>query len=445
MGSIPPPTFQGQSHFASDFQQVLIRAVAIAELPLRNMQNQLQTLTAQQSALTALSSTFGALQTAITNIGSAATSLSATSSDPSSVTATAASNALPATYTVQVTTLGSSTTTISSAGSPAVSDPTTGNISSASSFTLTVNGVNKTITPSGTSLNDLAAAINSAGANVQATVVNVGSNSSPDYRLSITSDHLAPDTVQLNDGTNNLLTTLSTGAATAYKVDGVSTTTDSSQVTLAPGLTVNLLQQSASPVSITVAQDTSSLSNSLSGFVTAYNNAVDALAQQHGQNAGVLAGQSTVLTLGQALSTINSYSSSGSNPLSLASLGLTLDTTTGHLSLDSTALNSLDAATIQQFLGSIGSGGFLDAANNAMKALTDPTSGVIQTSLTGVQTDITNENNLIAQEQDRITQIQNNLQTQLSAADATLSVLESQVSFMTNLLTTSNANNFVGH
>src|SRR5581483_11553559 len=102
-----------------------------------------------------------------------------------------------------------------------------------------------------------------------------------------------------------LLTTLSTGAPTSYTVNGVNTTANSSQVTLAPGLTVNLLQQTTSAVTITVAQNSDALTNSLANFVTAYNASVDALGQQHGQNAGVLAGQSTVLLLGQALSAIN--------------------------------------------------------------------------------------------------------------------------------------------
>jgi flagellar hook-associated protein 2 len=443
MGTIPTPVFQGQSKFASDFQQVLTRAVNIASLPMQEMQNVLVTLTGQQAALDGLSTTFSGLQSALQNIGTASTSVTATSSNAAAVSASASSGALPGTYTVQVTTLGSSTTTISSAGSPAVTDPTSGNISSAPSFTLTINGTGHTITPTGTSLDALAAAINSAGLSVQATVVNVGSSSSADYRLSVTSTNLAADTIQLNDGTNNLLTTLSTGANTSYKVNGVSTTSTSQQVTLAPGLTVSLLQAS-SPVTITVAQNTTSLSNALSSFATAYNAAVDALGQQHGQNAGALAGQSTILSLGQALSSINQYNTGGVNNTSLATIGLNIDKN-GHFSFDPTALNSLSPATVQQFLGSITSGGFLQAANNSLTSITDPTSGLIQNSLATLQTNITSENNLISQQQDQITLLEANLQQQLSAADATLSVLEAQNTFLTNLLTTTNANNFVGH
>ena len=444
MGTIPTPVFQGQSQFASDFQQVLTRAVNIASLPLQQMQNQLTTFTNQQTALTGLSATFSALQTALQGIGSAGTSVTATSSDSTSVSASATTSALPGTYSVQVTTPGSSTTTYSSAGSPPVTDPTSGNISSSANFTLTINGTAHTIKPSGTSLNSLAAAINSAGLNVQATVFNVGSTASPDYRLSVTSTNLAPDTIQLNDGTNDLLTTLSTGAATSYTVNGVSATSSSQQVTLAPGLTVSLLQHTTSPVTITVAPNTGAMSTALSGFATAYNAAVDALGQQHGQNAGALAGDSNILTLGQALSSINQYASAGSNPLSLSSVGLNIDKN-GHFSFDETALNSLSSSSLQQFLGGLTTGGFLQAANNTLTSITDPNTGLIQNSLATLQTDITNENNLISAQQDQITQMESVLQQQLSQADAALATLEAQNSFFTSVLSTTNANNFVGH
>lgn len=444
MGSAPisslfaPITFNGSSKFSNDFQQILTRAVAIEGLPIQNLQNELSTLQSQQSDMTGLQTTFNSLQSAIQSLGSSASSATATSSDTSAVTATATSSALPGTYTIQVTNLGSATTTISNAGSPAVTDPTTGNISSASSFTLTVNGTNTTITPSGNSLDALATAINSANAGVQATVVNVGSNSSADYRLSLTSTHLAADTIQLNDGTNNLLTTISTGAPATYQLDGQNTTiqSNSDQVTLAPGLTVNMLQTTASPVTITVGQNNGSLSNALDGFATAYNAAVDALNAQHGQNAGALAGDGTILSLGQALTSITEYAGGSSGTTSLADLGLTLDSTTGHLSFDPSVLSGTNSSTIQQFLGGLTSGGFLQFANNTVTSLTDPTSGIIQDSLTSLQTSITNDNNKISTLQDQLTTYQNNLQQQLAAADSTISVLEQQVTYMGNLFAT---------
>jgi flagellar hook-associated protein 2 len=442
MGTVPSPNFEGHSKYASDLQQVLTRAISIAALPLQQLQNTESTFTAQQSALNGLSSVFGSLQSALQGIGSAAGNVTATVSNSSAIQANTSSNALPGTYSIQVDSLGSFTTTLSNAGAPVVTDPSTGNISPAASYTLTINGTPTTITPSGTSLVDLANAINAAGLGAQATVINVGSNQSPDYRLSVTSSNLAADTIQLNDGTNDLLNTLSTGTPATYQVNGLATVLQSNtrQVTLAPGLTVTMLQQTASPETITLAQDSNSLSNSLSKFATAYNAAVDALAQQHGKDAGVLAGQSLILSLNQTLSSINQYTP-GSGPLtSLADIGLDLDSS-GHITFDPTALSVNSLSSIQQFLGSTASGGFLKAANDALTSITDSTSGMIQSSLSSLQDQISRQNDLISQEQDRINNLATSLQAQLSTADATLAVLDSQVTFMTNLFTTMNANN----
>ncbi len=433
---IPPLTFNGNSKYASDFQQVLTRAVAIASLPLQSLQNGEVTLTQQEQALGGLQSTFSSLQSAIQGLGSAQAAMSAAVSDTSTISAAASSTALPGTYSIQVTNLGSSTTTLSNAGTTAVTDPTSGNISSSSSFTLTINGMATTITPSGTSLQSLASAINGAGLGVQATIVNVGSNSSPDYRLSIASNNLAADTIQLNDGTSDLLTTLSTGTPATYQVDGLNTSiqSNSRQVTLSPGLTVNLLQTNVGNwATVTVAPNTGALSSGLNNFASAYNAAVDALAAQHGQNAGPLLGSSLITSLGQALQNVSLYTGSAGSITSLADLGLSLDSTTGHLTLDPTQLSTLNPSAIQQFLGNATSGGFLQAVTNTMTSVADSSSGMIQSTVSSVQTEINNQNNLISQEQDRVTTLQTNLQAQLAAADASISILQQQVTMMSEL------------
>ncbi len=437
-------TFSGSSTFSSSFQQVLQRAVQIASLPLTQMQTTVSTLQSQQASLASLEATFSSLQNSIQNIGAALqSSLTANVSNPNAVNASASASALPGTYTIQVDNLGSSTTDLSKAGLTTVTDPTTGNISSSSTFTLTVNGVNTTITPSGSSLESLATAINDSTAGVQATIVNLGSTTSPDYRLAITSNNLSADTIQLTDsGNNSLLDTLQTGTNAQYKVNGIGTDIQSTsrQVTLAPGLTANLLQQTTSPVTISVSNDYSALQNTLSQFVTAYNSAVDALAQQRGQNAGPLSGNSIIYQLQNTLGSISQYSGVSGNVNTLASLGVTVDQT-GHLSFDPTAFQNLNSTDVQNFLGSTSSGGFLQAANNGLTQASDSTSGEIASSINTVQGQITNENNLIAQEQTRITDLQNNLTQQLSEADAAIATLQSQKTYFTDLFAAEYLNN----
>jgi flagellar hook-associated protein 2 len=442
-----PVTFTGQSTFSSSFQQVLQRAVSIASLPMQQLQNEVTTLQSQQSALASLGSSFDSLQSAIQGIATAASgSVSASSSNTSVVTASAQSTTLPGTYSIQVSKLGSSATTISSAGSPPVTDPSSGSISTSSSYTLTVNGTPTTITPSGDTLDDLADAINNANAGVSATIVNLGSNSSPDYRLALTSTELGPDTIQLNDGTNDLLSVVQAGTDAQYTVNGNTTvlSSNSDQVTLAPGLTANLV--SADPgvtVNITVAASQGDLSSALSTFVSAYNAAVTAVAGQVGQSGGALAGQSLVYELQGALSKIAQFTGTSGSVMDLSDLGLTLGSD-GSLSLDSSQLSTQSEAGIQQFLGGLTSGGFLQAANNVLNTLTDTTTGTLADEYNNVGNEITSDQSKISDDQTRVNLIQANLSQQLSQADAAIAVLQQQNTFYTNLFQTENANNIAG-
>jgi len=442
-----PITFTGQSTFSSSFQQVLQRAVSIASLPMQELEGTVSTLQSQQSDLGSLQSGFSSLQSALQAVASAMTGdVSATSSDASVVSASAQSTTLPGTYSIQVSNIGSSTTTLSNAGSTPVADPTTANISSSSSFTLTVNGTAYTITPSGSSLDDLANAINNANDGVSATIVNMGSNSSPDYRLALTSTELGADTIQLNDGTNDLLSTVQTGSDAQYTVNGSTTTlsSNSDQITLAPGLTANLV--SAAPgqtVTITVAASEGNLSSALSSFATAYNTAASAISSETGQNGGALAGQSLVYELQDALSQIAQFTNSTGSVQSLGDLGLDLSDT-GTLTFDSSQLNGLSSTSIQQFLGGLTSGGFLQLANNVLSTVSNSTSGMLATEYNNIGNEITSDESQISNDQDRVNTIQTNLTQQLSAADAAIAVLQEQSSYYATLNQTENANNMAG-
>src|SRR5262249_46824443 len=144
-----------------------------------------------------------------TSLGSA--SYVANSSDPGAVSVTAATGALEGTYSVDVSDVGSYTNTASNTTLPAVSDPTATSISTSTDYTLTVDGNTFDIKPGGGSLMALAQAINGSSADVQASLVNVGNTSAPQYRLLVRSTNLGPVAIQLNDGTQDLLGTLNTG------------------------------------------------------------------------------------------------------------------------------------------------------------------------------------------------------------------------------------------
>ena len=449
MSSSISPIFTGVSSYANDLQAVISRTVAIASLPLNQLQSQLQDMNGQSSALSGLDTNFTSLQTALGNLNTAlgASSYDAVSSDTSAATVSVGSGALEGSYTIDISSVGSYSTAMSDPSLPAVTDPYSTSISSSNNYTLNVDGKTYSITPSDGSLVGLAKALNSSGASVQASVVNTGNFTSPQYRLVVRSANLGPDTIQLSDGTNDFLDSLSTGTLASYTVNGLSTPIQSTSrtVTLAPGLTVQLLQPttSAQSVTVTVSRNMTAAESAISNFVTAYNSAVDALSQQVGQNAGQLSGQSIVRTLYSALRQITQYGGTSGGVTTLAALGINLDST-GKLSFDQTAFESANVGDMTNFLGSATTGGFLKAANDILNGVEDPTSGSLKTAIQQVQDQITHQNALISTQEQQINDLYTNLQQQMAAADAAIASLESQKNYITNLFTAMLNNNYTG-
>lgn len=436
-----PPTFSGVSKFATSLQQVLTRAVGIASLPLGLDEAQLTTLSTTQADVQALDTAFKTLQGSVTTLQSAVTSglLSTSLSDASTVTATVSTGATPGAYTISVGSLGAFSTALSNAGSTPISDPTSQGISTDASLTLSVGATTTTITPASNSLQDLVSAINTqAGDQVHATLVNVGSNSSPDYRISLQAAKLGTDAIDLTDSSGDLISTSTPGSLASYQIDGLATpvTSDSRTVTLSPGLTVNLIGQSASGASttITVAHDATALASAFSSFAGNYNAALDALSQYHGQGGGALEGSSLVQSLTGVLAQIGTYST-GSPSGSLANFGITVDQT-GLLSIDTstfTAAANANFSTLLATLGGTTSGGFLQATTNLLNGVEDPISGALKIEEGSVAGQITDQQALIASEQSRVNQLQINLTKQIATADTAIASLEGQVSFVTGL------------
>ncbi len=401
-------TFKGQSQFAASLQQVITRAVGIASLPLDSDQATLTTLTGQQTALGGLDTDFSNLQESVTSLQTAlsSNSLSSSVSDGSIVNATVAAGANPGVYSIHVDDLGAYSTALSNPGGTTVTDPTTQGISSSATLTLNVNGTPTTITPASTSLDDLATAINTqASSQVQATVVNVGSTGAPDYRLSLTATNLGALSVDLTDSSDtSVIADSNLGSPASYEVGGLSTplTSDSRTITLAPGLTVNLLAQSTStqPTTITVSNDPTALASAFSSFAQTYNQAVIDLGQYHGKSGGALEGDSIITTLTNVLQQLSNYSN-GSPETALANFGITVGDT-GQLSVDTTAFTTAanaNFANLTATLGGTSTGGFLQAATNALTSIEDPTVGSLRTEETNVAGEVTAQNATITGEQ----------------------------------------------
>lgn len=452
MSTNPVSSFSGISTFAPDLQKAFDRAVAIASLPIQQLSSAKARFDGQAAELGQLGNLFTNLQTAIQSLassGSGTNSLAATVSSPSVLQAHLASGALAGTYTIQVLDPGSTSSALSNAGTT-VTDPSSQSISSSSSFTLSVGGTNYTIQPSSQSLNALAQSINASGAPVQATVINLGSPGTPDYRLALQSTNLGNVSLQLNDGTSDLLSSVTTGSNASYTVNGQPAggiSSNSRTVTIGPGLTVNL--QAAGTTDVTVAASSTALSNSLTSFVNAYNAITAELQKNRGQAGGALTGDSTLITLQESLRQLVNYSGSSGAFTSLTQLGVEF-TQQGTLTFNSSVVSNLSPDQVNQalsFLGDPLSSGFLKSASDNLNALLDPISGLLPGQLQSVEQQSQHEAQAISDAQDRVTLLQTRLQAQLAAADALIATLQQQTQFIQGLFNIPklNSNGTVGN
>jgi flagellar hook-associated protein 2 len=439
-GSSGTTEFTGTSEYSADLQNVINHAVQVADLPIELLQNQQSDLTDQSNELTTMDGLLSTLQTSVQSIQSAmdGSSYTADISDPTVVGASLTDGAAEGVYPIEVDDIGSyaSGTTDSDWGTPAAN----------ASFKLVVNGQSYAISSTDTSATGIANAINQQYGNlVQATVLNAGSGSTADTRVSLQAVALGAQTLDLQTSAGASLFGASgqsvAGSEAEYSIPGTGAApvyTNSRNVTISPGVTLTMLAASpGNEVDVTVTRPDSTLSAAISSFTNAYNAVVDEVAKQRGQNAGPLQGSTVLQSISQVLSQLGTYSTSGAGVSNLDNLGLDLDVNgDGHLTFTSMNLAAADIGNstgVDAFLGGSTTGGFLQMATNALNGLENSTTGVVKNAETDLQTQITDIGNTITTKQAAVATMTTNLTNQMAQADALLSTMEQQYNSINEL------------
>jgi flagellar hook-associated protein 2 len=411
--------------------------VAIADLPVQLLVGQETTLNNQSKELTTIDGLVGKLQTAVQGIQKAMSGSSYTAdvTDTSVVGASLADGAQEGVYPIEVESIGSyaAGTTSSDWGTPATG----------ATFNLVIGGHSYAVSATDNSAGGIAAAINQQYGNVvQASVLNAGSGSGSDTRISLQATALGAQTLDIQTSSGTSLFSQSVpGTQAEYSVPGTGAApvyTSSRQVAISPGVTLTMLTASpGSPVDVTVSRSTSALSDALSGFADAYNAVVDEVGKQKGQNAGPLQGNTILQSVSQALTSMSTYNTSNGSVNGLTPLGLELGKD-GHLTYTMLTLAGTDIGNpsgVNAFLGGSTTGGFLQAATDAMTGLEDPTTGLIKTSEDNMKSQLANLLTTITTKQAAVDQLQITLEKQMSAADALLATAEQQYNYMSQMFT----------
>lgn len=443
-----------------DVKSVVTAILSQESGSLTGWQQQQTDLSTQAGLLAGFNNNLNSLAAAVNalaDVSGPLASLSASSSQPTILTASALTTAIPGTHQIVVSSLA----TIGTLYTNPLTDENTS--FSAGDIKLQIGGgggVTRDIPVtegSNDTLNTLAAYINTQKWGVTASVVTDAGGA----RLALYSQSSGtPGALAITNNTTGLTFNAPVGGTnSSLTIDGVPFSSATNTITGAiPGVTLNLA--SASPgmtVQITVAPDATQVASAITNFVTAYNAVIGNLNTQFTvdpttNTEGPLGGDSSLRSLQSSLLKDATYSISGNSGfVNLASLGINLNND-GTLTIDNTQLNNTfttNPGAFQSFFQNVSSTGFANKFSSDLTNLTDPTQGVVNLDIAENTTQQKALTTQLGNLQDRLLAQQKQLTTLYAQVNATLEAYPSLLLEVTaeigalngNFSTTSNRSN----
>jgi len=369
-----------------DVNALVNQLMTVEQQPITKLATREASYQAKLSAFGTIKGAVASFQTSVSALSNASTfqPITATSSDTTVASASALTSALPGSYSFEVsslaqaqslaaagqtevgTAIGTGATTTLTFDFGTISGTLTGGkYASGTTFTTNGGGVKTvTIDSSNNSLQGMRDAINAAGIGVTASIINDGS-ASP-YRLVLSSSSMgAANSLKISASGDASVSALlandpTAGATTGVlgqnlsesvtalnanlTVNGISVSKNSNTISdVIPGVTLNLAKVTTTPVTLTVAQDTTSVTKSVNDFVSAYNTLNQSLKDVSSYDAAnktgaVLQGDATVRNLQAKLRAV--LNTPGAGALTgLSQIGVTFQRD-GTLAVDSAKLGS---------------------------------------------------------------------------------------------------------
>ncbi len=426
--------------------------MSIERQPLVTLQSKQSGFNAKLSAFGTLKSAVSTFQTAVKNVsGDALAALTATSSKSETVGVSVAkgSGASAGSYAIEVSKLAQSDKLVSG-----VVAPGTKFTAADSSMSISIGGKDPiALTLTDTTLTGLSGAINKANAGVTATILNDGTGD----RLVITgNDTGAANTVKITatgslaqfDTTGGSMTKSQSAQNAEMTIDGIAVSKPSNTVTDAiKGVTLNLNQTNVgSPVKVSLAKDTTAVTNQINAFVDAYNTLATAVNKQTAYNAttktgAVLngdAGARSILTsiraeLGKAVT-----DSTGLKTLSDIGIAFQRD---GTLKLEKP--DKLKSALETNFTGVSSLFGSSDGVATRLTKVTEEmlgSKGLFKTRTDGLNASISSMDKSMDRMELQLAQTEKRYRAQFTALDTMMTNMQNMSSYMTQQLAALAAN-----
>ncbi len=447
-----------------DVTSLVSKLMEVEQQPVTALNKKQSSYQSQLSAYGSLKSALSSLQTAAQAISTSA-SFSVTKAsvaDSSILSTTSSSSAAAGNYNIEVTTLAkaqkiassgvsSTSTAIGGTGSLTLkvgtyTDAT--HFSESSSVTLNLDSSNS-------SLSSIQSAINNANAGVTAAIVNDGSTN----RLVLTSKDTGTNhAIQISttgDSAYSMFNYDQAGGATSmtqsvaatdasFKIDNIAITKHSNTVTDAiEGVTLNLAKTTGTGVTtqVTVAQDTSTITNNVQAFVSAYNKVVSSISSSSAYNsttqtASIFTGDATVRTIQQTLSKVVStaFDNGDGSKSYLSNAGISVQKD-GTLALDTTKFQKALADPSQDIkkIFVTASTGYAAKMNSVVGDLVS-SSGILSSRTAGLDRSIKDISSQLTAVNNRLALVEKNYYSQFNALDSALASMNSTSSYLTQQL-----------
>lgn len=433
--SLSPLAFTGISRFSADFQTIIIRALSIANIPVRQLQNEQANLIGKKQLLSELRTTVGTLASTVTTLGTLGANKAVTgiSSNSARVSVQVNSANQTSTHTITNTTSVAKAASETSMSGYATSDATAVSLTGNLQLVVGTQTYSKmAMTGEENNLDAIRDWINGLNAGVTASVLNTGSGATP-YYLYLSANVTGSTTLQLrttvDNAGSNILTADNQGADAIFKLDGIDVSRPDNVISnIIPGVTFTILSKTdvGENVTLTMASSRSQLATQLQSLASNYNDVATKINAQIGESAGLLTGDTTIREIQNALRTLTGYEGSSGNIMRLADLGITFDNS-GKASFDSAKIYGLSDSNFSAaftFLGSTTSG--FGGLNARLTQISDPVSGMIKNQQDQIDTADARLTKQIDDLNARIDYSQKSLSSRLQAADSLLAKLESQ-------------------
>jgi flagellar hook-associated protein 2 len=388
----------------------------------------------------------------------------ASPSAQSPLSATVSSSAAPGTYQVTVNQLASAHQIISKA-STGVSETDAdivGGVSGTFQFQVGTGSIQTVNLDATSTLDDLRAAINDLGAGVSASILNTGSEASPQFRLVLSANETGLDhaiTIVADDTT---LDTVTTGVDTfqaAQDSEVVLGVTDVGSGTTAitinrssntltdvvAGLTLNLQAVDATnPVTISVNQDNGAVKEAISDFVSGYNEIMTFVNERTFYNTetkerGIFVGENFARNvLDRVRESVFSQISGLTTFTGASQIGFETQTADGTIKLNEATLDSTlstnFSAVRDLFVknATTGTNGIAELVVNAIDGLDDIDTGSLALRKNALTKQVNEFTNQISLKEEALARFEEQQRLKFANLDGLLARLQSQLTLLQN-------------